>query len=231
MAFFIVNFQRMKEQELHFNCKARYYTQGELNPSTKRIWFVLHGYGQLAKFFISKFKAVSDAGVYVIAPEGLSKFYLEDVTSRARTGNNRVGATWMTRENRISDIENYIAYLNSVYKKEVPHDYQGEISFFGFSQGAATATRWAIDGNHVFHQLILWAGILPPDMNFEKAHEILKDKKIMEVFGKTDPYLTDERLKEVSLLNTRLNIHPTLIEFDGGHEINEEVLKDLIKSN
>ena len=218
----------MKEQELYFNYKARYYTQGELTTTTKKIWFVLHGYGQLAKFFISKFKVLSEAGVLVIAPEGLSKFYLEDVTSRARTGNNRVGATWMTRENRLTDIDNYIAYLNTIYQKEVPYDFEWEVTVLGFSQGAATATRWSIEGNPVFNRLILWAGVVPPDMNFEKAHEKLKDKKIIEVFGKTDPYLTDERLKEVTSLNARLNINPTLIEFDGGHEINREVLIGLI---
>lgn len=218
----------MKEQELYFNYKARYYTQGELTTTTKKIWFVLHGYGQLAKFFISKFKVLSEAGVLVIAPEGLSKFYLEDVTSRARTGNNRVGATWMTRENRLTDIDNYITYLNTIYQKEVPYNFEGEVTILGFSQGAATATRWSIEGNPVFNRLILWAGVLPPDMNFEKAHEKLKDKKIIEVFGKTDPYLTDERLKEVTSLNARLNINPTLIEFDGGHEINREVLIGLI---
>jgi predicted esterase len=219
----------MRELDLHFHCKARYYTQGKLDSTTKKIMFVLHGYGQLAKFFLSKFNGVSNAGVYVIAPEGLSKFYLEDVASRARTGNNRVGATWMTRENRMADIENYIAYLNAVYEKEVPNHFTGEITILGFSQGAATATRWAIEGNHMFHQLILWAGVLPPDMNFEKAHEILKDKKVMEVFGKSDPYLTDERMKELTSLNTRLNIDPEMIEFDGGHELNEHVLLKLMK--
>lgn len=218
----------MKEQELCVNYKARYYTQGELTKTTKKIWFVLHGYGQLAKFFISKFKVLSEAGVLVIAPEGLSKFYLEDVTSRARTGNSRVGATWMTRENRLTDIDNYITYLNTIYQKEVPYNFVGEVTVLGFSQGAATATRWSIEGNPVFNRLIVWAGILPPDMNFEKAHEKLKDKKIIEVFGKTDPYLTDERLKEVTSLNARLNINPTRIEFDGGHEINQEVLIGLI---
>ncbi len=214
----------MKEQELYFNCKARYYTQGELNPETKKIWFVMHGYGQLARFFMKKFNVLSAANGYIIAPEGLSRFYLEDVTSRARTGNNRVGATWMTRENRLTDIENYITFLNMIYKKEVPENFSGEIILFGFSQGAATATRWAIEGNNAFHKLILWAGILPPDMNFEKAYEILKDKKIIEVFGKDDPYLTHEKLKEVTSLNTRLGINPLLIEFEGGHEINEDVL-------
>jgi len=217
----------MHEHEIHFNFKARYYTSGELNSTTTKIWFVLHGYGQLARYFIKKFKVLSDAGVFVIAAEGLSKFYLEDVTSRAQSGNHRVGATWMTRENRLSDIENYLNYLTILYKKEVPPDFHGEITILGFSQGAATATRWAIDGNNPFQRLILWAGVLPPDMNFNKGHEILKNKKIFEVFGKTDPYLTEERLHEVALLNARLGIIPSRIEFDGGHELNEDVLSRL----
>jgi predicted esterase len=218
----------MKEHELSFNYTARYYTLGECNPATRKIWFVMHGYGQLARFFVNKFKVLADAQVYVIAPEGLSKFYLEDVTSRVRTGNNRVGATWMTRENRMADIENYLNYLTTIYKMEVPEYFSGEITILGFSQGAATATRWAIDGNNPFHQLILWAGILPPDMNFEKGHEVLKNKKIIEVFGKTDPYVTEDKLKEATTLNIRLGINPDLIEFEGGHEINEEVLSKLI---
>jgi predicted esterase len=110
----------------------------------------------------------------------------------------------------------------------VPQGFEGEITFLGFSQGAATATRWSIESNRVCSRLILWAGILPADMNFEKAHEKLMDKKIIEVFGKADPYLTDERLKEVTSLHTRLNINPVLIEFEGGHEIDQEVLIGLI---
>jgi len=219
----------MKESGISFQFKARYYTLGDLNSSTSKIWFVLHGYGQLSKFFISKFNILANAGVHVVAPEGLSKFYLEDITTRANTGNNRVGATWMTRENRLTDIENYLTYLSSVYKYEVPENFHGEITLLGFSQGAATATRWAIEGNLPFDQLILWGGILPPDMNFEKAHEVLKHKKVIEVFGKKDPFLTDERLAEVTTLNNRLNIQPEIIEFEGGHEMNEFVLERLIK--
>lgn len=219
----------MKEVNINFNFKTRYYTKGELGSGTKSIWFVLHGYGQLAKYFLNKFNLVSEAGAYVIAAEGLSKFYLEDVTSRARSGNNRVGATWMTRENRQTDIENYITYLNRIYYQEVPNDFKGKITILGFSQGAATATRWAIEGNPLFHRLILWAGVLPPDMNFDKANDVLRNKKVIEVFGKSDPYLTEDRLKELKDLNNQINIHPEIIEFEGGHEINEPVLQGLLK--
>lgn len=214
----------MKELDVSFNFKARYYTLGEITSDTKNIWFVFHGYGQLAQFFLKKFAPLQNSETCIIAPEGLSRFYLEDVTSRSQTGNNKVGATWMTRENRLADIANYLTYLNQVFEKEIPNAFTGKITLCGFSQGAATASRWALDGNGSFHRLILWAGIFPPDMDFKKGAEILSNKVVIEVYGSKDPFLTDERLKEMTQLNKRLGISPTLVPFDGGHEINSETL-------
>jgi predicted esterase len=216
------------EHSISFQFQARYYTMGELTDHTKKIWFVLHGYGQLAQYFIRKFTPLSDSDIYVIAPEGLSKFYLEDVTSRSRTGNQKVGATWMTRENRSADISNYTSFLNTVYDHLIPKTFQGEITVLGFSQGAASAARWVTDNHIQFDRLVLWSGILPPDMNFALASHILQNKKVIEIIGNADPYVTDEKLKEMTLINNRLNINPEVIEFDGGHEIVSDVLQKLI---
>lgn len=217
----------MKEFEVSFNFKGRYYTLGEITSSTQKVWFVFHGYGQLAQYFIRKFSPLQNNETCIIAPEGLSHFYLEDVASRSQTGNTKVGATWMTRENRLADIENYITYLNQIFEKEIPTSFKGQITLCGFSQGAATASRWALNGNVSFHRLILWAGIFPPDMDFKKGHEILGAKDVVEVYGSKDRYLTDERLKEMTQLNKKLGINPRLIPFDGGHEINPEILLQL----
>lgn len=214
----------MKEFEVSFNFKARYYRLGEITSDTKNIWFVFHGYGQLAQFFLRKFAPLQNSETCIIAPEGLSRFYLEDVASRSQTGNNKVGATWMTRENRLTDIDNYLTYLNQIFEKEIPIAFTGKITLCGFSQGAATASRWALDGNGLYHRLILWAGIFPTDMDFKKGAEILSNKVVIEVYGSKDPFLTDERLKEMTQLNKRLGISPTLVPFDGGHEINSETL-------
>lgn len=48
----------MTEQEISFKFSARYYTLGELTANTKSIWFVIHGYGQLAKYFLPKFSGL-----------------------------------------------------------------------------------------------------------------------------------------------------------------------------
>lgn len=208
----------MEQQELQFDFKARYYRLGKLDGSTKQLWFVLHGYGQLAQFFIRKFKVLEEAGICVIAPEGLSRFYLE--------GNGgRVGATWMTKENRLTDIGNYINYLNEIYRKETSAiSSLPPITILGFSQGAATVTRWLLNGKINANRLILWAGLLPPDMDFEKGNEILKTMEVVEVYGKHDPFITEETMQQVKESNEKLNLLPSIIEFDGKHELDNSVL-------
>ena len=171
----------MHSSELSFTFKARYFKIGQLDSKTKAIWIVLHGYGQLAQYFIRNFSFFEEHNICVIAPEGLSRFYLEDVQSRAQTGNNRVGSTWMTKENRLADIANYLNYLNALYAKEVG-DSTLPVTVLGFSQGAATASRWVLDKKIRFDRLILWAGILPPDMDFNSGKEILAGKDILLVY-------------------------------------------------
>ena len=209
----------MNFENIDFQFKARYYKLGELNANTKQVWWVLHGYGQLAQFFVSKFKGLTEKGIYVIAPEGLSNYYLQ--------GNEgRIGASWMTRENRLTDIENYVAYLNGIHHKEIG-GRKIKTTLFGFSQGAATAVRWAMNQQVEFDRLILWAGLFPPDINFEKGAELFKYKDVIEVLGKQDQFITEDRIQEMFKLNERLKINPKIIEFEGVHEINQEILMDL----
>lgn len=217
----------MQELQVTFNFHARYFKLGEINQHTKAVWFVLHGYGQLAKYFLTKFKVLTDRGVCVIAPEGLSRFYLEDVNTRNQTGNNRVGATWMTRENRLMDIDNYLLFLNTVYKTELNSYSSILVTILGFSQGAATASRWAVQNSIVYNRLILWAGIFPDDMDFEKSKEILKTKQVRQVYGSKDPFLTDTRIGEMKGLSEKLGVNADPLVFDGGHEIHEQTLLQL----
>ncbi len=215
-----------EEQTLNFNFEARYFKNGSLETA-KEVWFVLHGYGQLAKYFIRKFSLLEKEDICVIAPEGLSHFYLEDIPTRAAGGSNRVGATWMTRENRDADIRNYISYLNSVYEKEIGRK-KIKTTLLGFSQGSATVTRWGLDGQVQFDRLILWAGIFPPDMDFQKGHDLLVQKEVIEVVGKSDPYINKEKILEFKRLSEALQIQPRLIEFDGGHDIDNAALDTLL---
>lgn len=218
----------MEEKAVRFDFAARYFTAGKLDAQTKQVWIVFHGYGHLAPYFLKKFESLANQGVFIIAPEGLSRFYLSELTNTGRA-DNRVGATWMTRENRLMDIDNYIQYLDTVYKKELTGT-SVPVTLLAFSQGCATACRWAALGKVNFDRLILWAGLLPPDLDFERAHEVLKRKKTYMVVGKDDPYLTPERMKEMDELSSKLRITPEKVMFDGKHELNEEVLRRFVSN-
>jgi predicted esterase len=217
----------MLAESLTFTYSARYYVLGDLTKA-RQIWFVLHGYGQLASYFIRNFQSLHEHHVAVVAPEGLSRFYLEDTVSRMKSGNDRVGACWMTKEQRLTDIANYLTYLNTLYAKLLPLHGKIPTTVLGFSQGAATASRWVLDGNITFERLILWAGILPPDIDFSKGKETLKGKETILVYGNNDPFIQDQRFAEMNLLAEKLSINPTKINFDGGHEIHTPTLLKLL---
>lgn len=212
----------MEEKKTRIDFEARYFTAGTLDSNTRQVWIVIHGYGQLAQYFLKKFNTLTEQGVFVIAPEGLSRFYLSELTNAGRA-DNRVGATWMTRENRLMDIENYIRYLDAVFSRELSTTAV-PVTLLGFSQGCATACRWATHGRLRFDRLILWAGLFPPDMDFEKGHNVLEGKQTYMVVGDRDPYLTAERMQEFDDLSEKLAITPKKVVFEGKHELNETVL-------
>src|SRR5881396_3950063 len=101
---------RMHEHHLSVSRTARYFTLGERSAAVEEVWFACHGYGQLGARFLEKLRVLDDGTRYLVAPEGLSRFYLsESPTER------RVGASWMTREDRLAEIEDYVRYLDAVY--------------------------------------------------------------------------------------------------------------------
>lgn len=213
----------MHQHDIQFTFKARFYTLGKLTSNTKQIWFVLHGYGQLAGYFIRKFSALEEQNIFVVAPEGLSRFYLENLQSSGRSS-DRVGATWMTKENRLADIENYLQYLDTVFEDQVGSSNKMPVTIVGFSQGAATASRWITNGKVNFNRLILWAGVFPPDMDFKSGKDILDHKETYFVYGKSDPFINDGRFAEMNMISAKLGIKPKIISFEGKHEIEEKTL-------
>ncbi|MCF6351567.1 MAG: dienelactone hydrolase family protein [Cyclobacteriaceae bacterium] len=208
-------------QNISFNAQGRYALLGELSANTKSIFFVFHGQGQLAHFFVQKFKLLVKQGYTIIAPEGLHNYYLQGFSGR-------VGASWMTNENRLVAIENYIHFLDAMYK-----DVKGAIApttkvhLLGFSQGAATASRWVAQSNFDFEQLILWGGTLPPDLNKENILGRMKNKKLIQVVGKKDPYINADKIKELKALVNNYQLSADYKMYEGGHDIEATVLKEL----
>ncbi len=209
----------MKEHLITIDYTARYYALGKLNEDPQQeVWIVLHGYGQLAQYFIRKFSPLLQDDVYVVAPEGLSLFYLQGTEGR-------VGATWMTREFREQAIENYIAFLHKIYSKLGLHDKK--VVLFSFSQGGATLLRWVVKHRPSFYKMIVWAGGFPPDVDPITSRDIFQDKALFYVYGDQDNYITANRVAEQKLLFDKFGFYPQIVRFEGGHSIDLSILRQL----
>ena len=54
---------------------ARYYSIGDETGAVEELWFVLHGFGQLAGEFVQYFGDLADGRRMLIAPEALNRYY------------------------------------------------------------------------------------------------------------------------------------------------------------
>ena len=61
-----------REHRIEVTRTARYWTLGAEDAPTE-VWFVLHGYRQLAERFLRRFVPLDDGSRLVVAPEGLSE--------------------------------------------------------------------------------------------------------------------------------------------------------------
>ncbi len=209
----------MKQKNIIIPKTARYFTLGEASGETETVWFVCHGYGQLANYFIQNFHAFDLTKNLVIAPEGLHRFYREKFSGR-------VVASWMTKEDRNEDITDYVNYLDAVYT-EVLSELKREklkINVLGFSQGTATVCRWLAHGKSKADALLLWAGAFPADMDFDLSKIIFDRLKIYMIVGDADGFISEEEVKKQQEFLNQHNVTYKLVRFHGKHEIPEETL-------
>ena len=197
---------------------ARYHTLGD-RQGAEEIWFVLHGYSQLAANFLKWFEPVARPGRLIVAPEALSRSYFDESTAR------RVGASWMTKEDRESEIEDYVRYLDTVAEVLLGNfPPPARIEVHGFSQGAATACRWVAYGRFSVKRLVLWGGTVPPDLDLERIRAHLRDASLVVAVGDRDQFLSAEHVRneQARLLGVGLNV--SVRQFTGGHVVDRSSL-------
>ncbi len=213
----------MQAHQIKFPRTAHYYTIGKPSAEIKKLIFVFHGYGQLASQIIHKFDAVGD-DTLVVAPEGFSRFYWNEAKGI-------VGASWMTKKDRLSEIEdycNYLEYLFHHFTNLVATD--AKVVVIGFSQGGATAVRWLERNRPAINHLVLWGAAFPMDLNYLPMHSYLKNIETHLVYGTKDQYLSDERIKMHDLFTKQQQLSYSMIWFEGKHELDRTTLYQLLSS-
>lgn len=215
----------MQKLEFQISKTSRLFEVGIVNQNTKYHWLCLHGYGQLGQYFVKPFEELQLEQHYFLAPEGLHRFYLNGTYGR-------VGASWMTKEDRLSDIEDNIKYLESVCQQFLVDNLaQSKLVAFAFSQGAATLVRWLEKTNVSPHAIIIWAGTFPEDVNYPSLKEKLSNTKVIYAIGDEDEYATPENRAKEEQFMKKITNHIIRVNFKGKHKIYPEVLKEVINKH
>jgi predicted esterase len=212
----------MKEIHLAVQKTARYFQFGELDSNTKEVWIVLHGYGHLPAYFSRKFTPLFETRkACFIFPEGMHRFYLE--------GNSgKVGASWMTRESRETDINDNFHLLEHVIANiHLKTGQPFKLILFGFSQGAATAINWLVRTSQKIDQMVIWAGSVPPEIDYSAHRERLMNSDFKVFLGDKDEFFDKDNENKIFGPLLEAQIPVDIYRFSGGHDLPEEALLNL----
>src|SRR5690606_3216048 len=216
---------RPEEHHIRVGRTARYHTLGDPAGPLREVWFVCHGYAQLAGRFIRRFEPIAGETRLIVAPEALNRFYLDNEPG-PHGPESRVGATWMTREDRLTEIQDYVAYLDTLYAHILERADRDAVRVYalGFSQGAVTACRWVAMGKSRVDRLILWSSFLPVDLDLNAAAERLRAVRPILVAGTEDQYAGPELAERDAARLRKLGVDARVVTFPGGHVIDPAVL-------
>ncbi len=166
---------------------------------------------------MNSFKGL-EQGRCIVAPEGLSRFYLD-------AEHTRVGATWMTREDRLHEIDDHVAYLDALCDELRRSAIPGaRIGALGFSQGVATLMRWAVLGRTVLDEVVAWGGNLPPDLDPSRVRARLSNATVHLVHGEADALVGPEVVERDAATLRACGLGVELVLHAGGHALDRTTL-------
>ena len=211
---------------------ARYYTLGPTHGFPRELWLVVHGYGQLARRFIRQFEALDDGARLIVAPEALSRFYLDPIPMRRHDPSPRIGASWMTREDRLAEIADHVRYLD-ILVGDLRRSLAGaapRVTVLGFSQGTATVARWLAVTEQRVDQVVMWGGSIPPEIDLAAWSLRLQGAPLTLVIGDSDELVTPKAVAAEAERLAAAGVAHTLRRHPGGHAVDAAELRSLAES-
>jgi predicted esterase len=213
----------IEPQHITIERRVRYAVLEPSSEPVSEVWFTLHGYNQLAHRFLRYFQPIHERGRLIIAAEGLHRQYVDH-------GARKVGASWMTSEDRLTDIEDYVAYLDRLYayvfeSRDLPLDLP--VHALGFSQGVHTLYRWVALGISRIDRTILWGGTPPPDLDLVAHCPRLSSARLQLVSGDEDEFIDEGVIRKHKTRLREAGVPFKSHSYRGGHRIDGDMLRHL----
>ena len=188
------------------------------SDSVPRLLVGFHGYAQNAEDMLAELDRIPGSDAWtLVSIQALHRFY-----SR---GNERVVASWMTRQDRELAIADNIVYVDRVVRSLLADAPQAPVVFVGFSQGVAMAYRAGVLGAHRAHGVIAIGGDIPPEVKISPANRF---PAILLAAGESDPLYTPAKLNADEAFLASIGVRHDTYWYPGGHEWTEK-LRDRIQ--
>jgi predicted esterase len=176
-----------------------------------------HGYAQSAEDMMDVLQRIPGSDrITLVAIQALNRFYTR--------GDQKIVASWMTRQDREETIADNLTYVDRVLKTTsgvVSEKTTPDVIFLGFSQGVAMAYRAALLGTHRAAGIIALGGDIPPDVKDVPA---AKWPRVLIEAGTNDQWYTSAKIAaDDEFLESHGVIHD-VHRRDAGHEVTDEML-------
>jgi len=209
------------EKEVFYTTTNSYSTLNTLTNKTKNVWLVCHGLGYLSRYFLQYFDELNSDENYIIALQAQSKYYLGSKYKH-------VGASWLTKENTLKEIENVMHYFDAVIENEA---LSSDINLIvlGYSQGVSIATRYVAKRKLKCNQLVLLSGGIPKELVNQDFKFLEDNTKVSLIYGTQDEFITEEYMFGAKKHFYELfGKTATITIFEGKHEVKKELINKLV---
>ena len=200
---------------------ARVSTYGHLSHQTKYLWIALHGSKMLCEQMLYKFDGFDPDTHFVVAPEALNRFYADGF-------GGDVVASWMTKRDRLHEIEDLTHYLNELladYSQQVSSDCKKIV--LAFSQGGTMAHRWLHRYSVNIDYLIAYSCWIPEEIDLKASSSSFSNINCIYTYGIQDPFLTEKRIQMIKAILKQNELPHKFESYEGDHRVSKEQLQYL----